>query len=494
MLFYVNFLFEENSTAKILNILPTFVGNFSKALRMIKNIVASGLLLAASLFFFACDDANKLGLDIQRTDQRLNTLYTDTFTVESSVKILDTVNTTANNTAARGLIGKMTDSKFGMAEAMAFGSFLLPTAGISFLDDQKRPPIYDSLDVLLDITYAYGDTSQAVKINVHRLAEPILSQKSNYYNTDKLPIGELVGTANVKIKAGTAIRIKLSDRLGQEIIGREGTDDLKIQANFDRFFRGLRFSAEGINNLVFGFDPNSANFTRMRVFYRNEITETTSKPPKNLYFTGVNGAGSLFTNIQTDFSISSDLNKLNKGKGLPTSQLGNQGYVINGAGVVTLLKFPSVYGFNKDKNVVINRAELIIEPTEDNFFNLNNRVMPSLNFVLADANGNIDRYVDSSNLTGLNGVPKYLLVERGDPRNPNSVLFMYYLESGRTYQPIIITSYIQALMNKTTENTGLLVLPQRFFSTTSLERISFGDSKSPTKPMKLIIYYTLINR
>ncbi|TAH21687.1 MAG: DUF4270 family protein [Cytophagales bacterium] len=460
---------------------------------MIKNIVTSGLLLAASLFFFACDDATKLGLDIQRTDQRLNTLYTDTFTVESSVKILDTINTTASNTSARGLIGKMTDSKFGTAEAMAFGSFLLPTDGISFLDDQKRPPIYDSLDVLLDITYAYGDTSQAVKLNVHRLKEPILSNKYNYYNTDKLPIGELVGTASVKVKAGTAIRIRLSDQLGREIIDRNGADDLKIQANFDQFFKGLRFSAEGIDNLVFGFDPNSANFTRMRVFYRNELTETTSKI-KNLYFTGVNGAGSLFTNIQTDFSKSPSLSKLTKGQFLPTSQLGNQGYIMGGAGVVTLLKFPSVYGFNKDNNVVINRAELVMEPTDDNFFNVNNRPIPSLNFIRADANGNIDRYVDTSNSSGLSGVPKYLLVERGDPRNPNSVLFMYYLESGRTYQPIVITSYIQALMNQTIDNTGLLVLPQRFFSTTSLEKITFGDSKSPTKPMKLIIYYTLINR
>ncbi|TAF30290.1 MAG: hypothetical protein EAZ67_14285, partial [Cytophagales bacterium] len=108
--------------------------------------------------------------------------------------------------------------------------------------------------------------------------------------------------------------------------------------------------------------------------------------------------------------------------------------------------------------------------------------------------GNFDRYVDTRNSTGLNGVPRYVLVERGDARNPNSTLFMNYLESGRAYQPVILTSYIQALMNKTLDNTGILVLPSRFFSTTSLEKVSFGDGKSPTNTMKLIVYYTMINR
>jgi len=68
---------------------------------MIKNTVTSGLLLVVILCLIACDDANKLGLDIQRADQRLSTLYTDTFTIESSVTLLDTVNTMANGTGAR---------------------------------------------------------------------------------------------------------------------------------------------------------------------------------------------------------------------------------------------------------------------------------------------------------------------------------------------------------------------------------------------------------
>lgn len=478
-----------------MNILLIFVGNFSKALRMIKNIVTSGLLLAVILFLFACDDVNKLGLDVQRADQRLSTFYTDTFTIESSVKLIDTINTTANNASARGLIGTITDSKFGTATSMAFGSFLLPSAGIDFLDEFKNPPIYDSLDMLLEFTYAYGDTSKLVTLNVHRLTQAMQSTKANYYNTDKLPIGELVGTAQTKIKSGTTVRIKLSDQLGREIIGRNGTDDLKIQANFDQFFKGLRISAEGVDNLVVGFDPNSANFTRMRVFYRNLATETVSKPPKNFYFTGVNGAGILFNNVQYDLSKTPFLSQLSINKFVPTSQLGNQCFVANGLGMLTLLKFPTVYGFNKDKTVVVNRAELVIEPTADNFgAGKSNQVIPNLNFVVADAKGNFDRYVDTGNSTGLNGIPRYVLVERGDARNPNSVLFMYYLENGRTYQPIILTSYIQALMNKTLDNTGILVMPPRFFSTTSFEKVSFGDSKSPTNPMKLIVYYTLANR
>ena len=93
---------------------------------MIRNINISGLLLAVILFLFACDDPNKLGLDLQRDDQRISTFVTDTFTIETSMKLVDTLNTTVNSTSGRGLVGSINDSQFGIINSMSFGNFLLP--------------------------------------------------------------------------------------------------------------------------------------------------------------------------------------------------------------------------------------------------------------------------------------------------------------------------------------------------------------------------------
>jgi hypothetical protein len=454
---------------------------------MINHKMTSGLLLAVILFFFACDDQDKLGLDLQRADQRLSTFVVDTFTVESSVKMVDTLGV-SGNTTTRALVGTITDRKFGSANAMIFGSFLLPSTGITFLDDQKRPPILDSLTLTLtlQIAYDYGDTTQTPTIHVHRLTQPLLSTKT-YYHTDNLPIGELLGSVTQKIKRGVILSIKLKNSLIREIIDREGTDDLKVQSAFDQFFKGIRISIEGAQNLALGIDPNSPN-TNLTFRYKNELAGAYKAPA--IFFTGTTGVGPLFSNIQFDFSQTSDLRKLEVNKLVPTAQLGNQGYIINGANVFTLLKFPSVYGFSQNKNVIVNRAELIIEPTPDNFEGTRtNQTIPNLQFVFANSNGNLSYSYSTSGKAFANYVPA-----EGSTSNNLVALTMPYLVGGRTFQPVIITSYIQGLMNKTIDNTGIFVVPQGFLTTNSVEKLAVGNHKSTTNPMKLVVYYTVIQR
>lgn len=450
--------------------------------------MTSGLLLAVILFFFACDDQEKLGLDLQRADQRLSTFAVDTFAVESSVRMFDTLSVTGNTTT-RALVGTVKDNKFGTLEAMTLGGFLLPNAGITFVDDQKRTPILDSLSLtlFLQIAYDYGDTTQTPTINVHRLAQPLISTKT-YYSSDRLPVGELLGSVTQKIKRGTILSIKLKDSFVREIVSREGTDDLKVQSAFDQFFKGIRISIEGANNVAFGIDPNSPN-TVLTFRYKNELAITTYKSI-SVFFTGTTGIGTLFTSIQSDFSQTPDLRKLVVNKFVPTTQLNNQGYIMNGAGIFTLLKFPSVYGFSQNKNVVVNRAELIIEPTPDNFDGTRaNQTIPSLQFVFAKSDGNLSYSYAASGKSFVNYLPA-----EGSTSNNLVALTMPYLASGRTFQPVIITSYIQGLMNKTLDNSGIFVVPQGFLTSNSVEKLTIGNNKSTTSPMKLVVYYTVITR
>jgi hypothetical protein len=454
---------------------------------MIKNITTSGLLLAVILFLFACDDPNKLGLDLQRDDQRISTFVTDTFTIETSMKLVDTLNTTVNSTTGRGLLGAINDSQWGRINAMSFGSFLLPTSGVKFTDDQNRAAVMDSVALQLFISNTYGDTSQFVTIRVHRLSQPMQSSKNNYFSRDNLPIGELLGSVRRKVKTGNTIAIRLDDKLAQEFLSREGTDDLRVQANFDQFMKGLRISVEGANNFMFSFDPNDTGSNTKLIFYYKNPPETTQRTPA-IFFTGSNGAGILFSNIQYDLSQTQNLRNLaTNGTLTPSSRTNNQCYTIGGIGLVTLIKFPSVYGFSKNRDIIVNRAELIIEPTPDNFTtSILNPTFPNLQFVLATPDGQFDRYT-----TGVfTGQLRFVLSEGAvDPRN---ILIMNYLSSGRTYQPAIFTSYVQALMNQIADNNGIFIRTDRLFS--SPEGISFWDNKARQNRMRLLVYYTKVQR
>jgi hypothetical protein len=449
---------------------------------MIKNITTSGLLLAVILFLFACDDPNKLGLDLQRDDQRISTFVTDTFSIETSMRILDTMNTTSNGFASRTQVGSINDAKFGRIQLTSFGSVLLPNSGIKLTDTDNRAGVLDSIRLELLVSYTLGDTSQTVRLNVHRLATPIDPLKNNYYGKDEFPVAELLGSANTKIKTGSTVNIKLSNAFAQEILSKEGSDEGLILDNFTQFFKGLRISMEGANNLSFGFDPTDQNgVTRLVIYYKNVSTEASSKAYP-LFFTDRNGAGPIFTNVKADFSQTRDLRNLSPNLS-PTSRSNNRCYSMGSVGIMTLLKFPTVQGFGKNKDVIVNRAELIIEPTPDNFTtSIKDQTFPNLRFLIANADGQFAKIEDR--------FYNYLLFEGS--ADLRAIQTMNYLSGGRSYQPIIVTSYIQALMNNTLDNNGLFVLTDRFFS--SVEGVSFGDNKATQNRMRLLIYYTKIQR
>lgn len=450
-------------------------------------MTTSGLLLAVILILFACDDPIKLGLDLQREDQRISAFFTDTFTIESSVKLFDTINTTINDISGRAIVGSLDDKNFGKITSSVFGSFLVPTNGLSFTDAQNPTVLADSATIALYlfISSSYGDTSKAVTINVHQITEALSSKKFNYHSRDKFPVARLLGSVQTKVKAGTTIEIKLNQSFAREIIDKNDTEALKTQENFEQFFKGLRISTEGAENFVFAFDPNDRNnSTRMTITFKNSTADTSPKV-RNLFFSGLNGVGVIFSSMQYDFSQTPHLKNLRVNSLVPTAQIDNKCYVMGGIGIATLIKFPSLYGFSKDKNIIVNRAELVIEPSQQNFQNLlTNQTLPNLRFIVANKEGFFDTYPSTT-------TPRFLLFETANSFSSQSILNMPYISSGRSYQPVIITSYVQALMNKTIEDTGLFIIPERLLS--SMDYASFGDSKAPNK-MKLLVYYTVITR
>jgi hypothetical protein len=455
---------------------------------MIKNMLTSGLLFAIILILFACDDPVKLGLDLQRDDQRISTFFTDTFAIETTLKLFDTLNTTVNDAQGRGVVGTLNNSLVGKITSKALGGFVLPSTGISFTDATNTTAIFDSLVLNLLVTYSQGDTSKAVTINVHRLTQALTATKSNYHNTTNFPNGELLGSVQRKVKAGNIITIKLKDSFGQEIMDNNNTDQLKIQSNFEQFIRGISISMEGAENLVFGFDPTDRNsITRLAVYFRNNTVETSAKV-RNLFFTGGNGAGILFNNIQYDFTQIPALRNLatSNTKTISSSRTNNLCYSISSVGIFPLIKFPSIYGFSKNRDVVVNRAELIIEPSPLNFsIPRENFTIPNLRFIVANAKQELDVYDNTI-------IPKYILQETATSISAQNVLSMPYISGGRSYQSVIVTSYIQALMNQTTENRGLFIVPEQFQS--SLDYVVFGDNRATSNRMRLLVYYTTIKR
>ena len=92
--------------------------------------------------------------------------------------------------------------------------------------NQNLSVIFDSLEIIVRSSGAfYGDSTRAVKIQVHRLTKNIAEAANTdiYYNTSSFayqsaPIGEQV--VNFSGKAGVDMHIRLSDALGAGAVNK----------------------------------------------------------------------------------------------------------------------------------------------------------------------------------------------------------------------------------------------------------------------------------
>ncbi|KQM75086.1 hypothetical protein ASE74_03690 [Pedobacter sp. Leaf216] len=464
------------------------------------------LTLLIGLFLFAsCKNPDGVGLDVDP-----NTAITGTLVV-SPVKSQLVPETAANTFGLnRYPLGYMTDPVFGKTEA-SLAMTVYPVVSTDF----GTSPTLDSAVLVLKLdesstaTKFYGDTTNSkYSIDVYQLANKVENYKSSDVQTFNNALlgnftGKIAPNTKAKIfdivtgKADTLktvpaqIRIPLNKAFIQNNILNLGTTGTASNAKFIDAFKGLyaqinKTSSTGVGGIAFFNFTGTDSYLQLvwkKVNSSSGIdTATVNFPIGVLVSNGSSGTSvisGVAANIKHDYAGTPVQEQISA----PAASY-NVTYLQGLAGVKTKLSFPDLTSFtNLYGKAIVNKAELVVElgggaPAYP--FNAAQR-LSLYRWDIAQQPVSIPDYTTFTSSTG------------GD------ALFGGYFDALKNRYIFIVTSYVQGLIDKTTEDNGTFLAPTSFNNfqvvptATSAERSIIGATNLTTNKLKLNIYYTKIN-
>lgn len=432
-----------------------------------------------SLFLTSCDLPKEIGSDLFSVEVGLN--YTDSLSIHSSTVLIDSIYT--NQTGAF-LVGSHQDPILGTIAASAFTQIAnvdtLKSTEASILDSLKMSLIYQSF---------VGDTTQKQTISIYRLKDSV-SRAVDYFNTSTLAYDPTpIGTHSFfprPIKAKTAngdslkydtLSFKMNASFAKELLGKYTDKSVAAGgAAFRDYFKGMHIKSTSAGKAaILGFTPT---YSMMTLHYHNP--NDTVKYAVNYYFSL---STALVAEIhgrfnQLNISRSGALANLKKpGDLVPASQSNMVTYVQSGTGLATKLEIPYLLNLKGNKNVAINKAELVI-PAADSYEL--SRTLGTLSLVETDASNRTLK-----NSYGL----RYLLTEGGTGAQSAS-----FNTASQSYS-FNITTAIQNIIANNKKNFAILVTSPLTSNSGGYSRI-IGDNiryvPLNANKIKLKVYYTYI--
>ena len=407
------------------------------------------------MLIFSCQRSTNIGYNILPGDDRINLNITDTLSLEIHTIKTDSV---ISSGVSELLLGEYTDPIFGYSKASFALQFAMGQA-VNFSSTDIVDSVILSLPYNQNMNNIYGNSSSEQTVEIYKITNDLDNQKKYYSNENPdLYTGELVGnTTYYPTAADTVFNIKLDNSLGEYFISADQTNFDSIQS-FHNFFKGLYIKAESNNDdgAIVKFNMNAALI--MIIYFHNENNS-------NLQYkiTANNSLTVRFNLLEHDYT-SADFAGTIDDNTLPQDTVA---YLQAGSGLYTKIQVPFLKNLNNLGNIVINRAELIINTVPENLSS--ETTYPAINKVF---------------ITGFVSDTSSILI-------PDYITQTFY--SGELYEDgtykFNITAYVQNILNGTTENKGIKLFPA--FDNSDVARSIITTGKN-SKPMKLVITYTKI--
>ena len=448
------------------------------------------------LTLVSCEETSEIGLDGIGNESPLGTAFTDTITVRAATVLLP--DSIVAFQKPFQFAGRFTNPVFGSVAAQAFMRVGI-TPGATFTDAATAR--VDSTVLVLDYNESYGDTLQALTLNVHKLQSSFQDEVTYYTNTT-LPydqtsvIGSVtfkptprkinkkvvtVDNASTTVTQSYPVRIKLNNAFGNDLLAQSGKTPLSSQAEFNNFLPGLALTAAGNAQSALGFIQTDSTY--FRIYY----TAGDQKLQYNLFISSDHS-----THLTTDRSNTALAALQGPGDAIPAANTNNTAYLQESVGLKTKVTFPHLAKFRQALgNVGINRAELVVPVKSAATYT------PSQYIYLYQSteNNRIARY--SGDLWGI--------AANGNPLETITLPVAGAYQSTTQSYTIDVTAYIQGLLYKrklangiVMQNTGLLLSPASA-STTPLTNLTALHLQSlrqtllnmePGNGIKLRIYYS----
>ncbi len=432
-----------------------------------------------SLFLVSCDTPKEIGDDLFSVEVGLN--YSDTITIKSSTVLIDSIYTGSPSTL---LVGSYDHPVLGLAESSAFTQ-------VSNIDTlfSKATSIYDSLTMRLAYGGYQGDTTKSQTLSVYRLLDSLNRGTDYFANSTVRSDASIIGSHTFKPRPirtramnGDSVqldtlRFRMSDALGRELLSKYA--DVKVAAGskgFRDYFPGMLFkSSSSSAGAMIGFNPG---YSRMTLYFHNP--GDPFKYSMDYYFSLSN---SIFPEILARFNQIKSTKSValaglkNPGDLVPSATTSGLTYIQAGTGVATKIEFPFLLNLKGNRNVAVNKAELVLTAADN--IDLQ-QTIGQLSIVETNATNRTLR-----NSYGL----KYLLSEGGA-----SVLTSAIEPGSKTYT-FNVTTAIQSILVGKQANNGWIITPALTSNSAGNTRIINESTRFvPLQAMKarLKIYYSYI--
>ncbi len=317
----------------------------------------TGILIILSIF--SCNEYN-IGSGILPQGDFAQIVTTDTVTIKLYTEKAPKLATYSPNDL---IIGKYNDPIFGMTEA-SFMTQLYQTKYPEWGDSAT----FDSIVLCLPLEqhYYYGSENQMPNVTVYKVTDTLHNKV--YYNNEKpsdYTDFTILGTGTMYIWYPTdssesttpTLRMRLNDELGQDFI--ENSDNYFFSPGaFYNIFKGIYVKCNntpGLYKIKTDNSDKTNNFGIVIYFHYNSTPDTVRRYTLPLISRAVKF--NMFTHEYSGTALDTILNS-------DVAILSNKVYLQSMGGTVVRFSAP---GLRKLKNIVINKALLVIQTENSNF-------------------------------------------------------------------------------------------------------------------------------
>jgi hypothetical protein len=305
----------------------------------------------------SCTKTNEftIGKDFVESQTRLQVI--DTFRVDLSTVLLDSVITSSSKVA---YAGRYEDTIFGSISSESY--FDLAYEAFSEIDTKA---IYDSAAFILQYTENnFGDTTSNMSIGIHRLTENIVPYNELYlFNTSKFAYEpQAIGSVSFYPEphsADTAVSVRV-DSFGAELYNLIRNKDEKVSTEewFKEYIKGFVLtSGTADNKALIGFNAGQ-EYLVLRIYYHIKKEE----PEKKEITIKMGNAAHQFNNVKIDFTNTPLYNIKTEGYEVPATKTGNRAFMQGMIGLFPKLRFSSLQDIFASERWKVLKAELIVEP------------------------------------------------------------------------------------------------------------------------------------
>jgi hypothetical protein len=257
----------------------------------------------------------------------------------------------------------------------------------------------------------------------------------------------------------------MPNSFGQELYDLAGKDAGTTIEKFMAAVKGIAFVANQGAEAIYGIDISNCY---IQLYYH---TTNAAETRKSIPLTFLSNRFSQIKNNRQ----ATPLQNLQVFQELSPSLTNNRTYTQTGSGISTKIQFPSLALLQKDPNITINKAELVVTPDIDQ---ITGNFKPPAQFALVELSKDNRLKKTTSN------VIDYLVLDAIS----NAQYVANYSSTNNSYT-FNFTVYLQDLIKKKKTTDGIVLVPS-ILSETTIGINNTNVARTVIKNIKLNVYYS----